>query len=143
MFSTATISGSINQAKPSVNLYSLQLWAPQIQVCGFTSNSGLITGSAANAAIYLGTWNLPLGLGYGQDAFFDVTSYLQSINGAYVGFVLRDTQDSGFDIFSSIEYYYGYPSQLTVSTVPVPGTIVLMLSGLAGLIGIHRIKGSE
>ena len=83
---------------------------------------------------------MPADLGYGQDTFFDVTSFLSTITSPYVGFNLRSY--TGTNVFSSLEYNYGHPSQLSVTTSPVPepSTIVLMGLGLVGLAGYGRKK---
>ena len=82
------------------------------------------------------TWDhLNEGLDFGEDAFFDVTSFLQTVVRPYVGFNLRT---EGTDVFSSIEYNYGHPAQLHVTIVPVPATILLLGSGLIGLVGFRR-----
>lgn len=142
-FSTSAISGSITQAFLSVNPYSLTPAIPQIDVYGFTSSSGLITATDVNTGIFIGSWDLPSNLGHGQDAFFDVTSFLSNTNAPYVGFNLRaapsaDVSSAG--VFSSIEFNLGHPSQLTVSTVPIPGAIFLFMSGLLGLFGVLKRK---
>lgn len=118
-FPTSSISGTVTQAKLTVNPYGLPLWGLSVDVYGFTSSSGLIDAASANAGTYLGTWMLPANLGYGQDAYFDVTGFVAAnASASYLGFNLR-TPDGGTDVFSSIEYNYGHPSQLLVTVSAV------------------------
>lgn len=126
-FSTSQISGSVMQASLTVNPYSMPLQCFQIGVYGYQSNNGDITSSDNNAGIFLGNWILPATLGYGEDAFFDVTQFMQTVSSPFVSFNLRST-NGGSDQFSSLEYNYGHPSQLTV-TIPEPATIMLLSLG--------------
>ena len=137
-FSTAAFPNSFSRALLSVNPYGLPLWGLNVDVYGFKSTSGLIATSDATAGTYLGTLILPPDLGFGQDAYFDVTAFLMGVDTPYVGFVLYTPPMHG-DVFSSLEYNCGHPAQLTISTpVPEPGAITLLLLGLAGLIGFRR-----
>lgn len=131
-FPTSSIPGPISQALLSVNPYGLPLWGPIVQVFGYESNDGQLTFSDYDAGTFLGNWVLPLALGYGEDAFLDVTPFLSGISSPYVGFNLR-TESGGTDVFSSLEYNYGHPAQLIVSSVPEPHGIALILSGIAAL----------
>jgi hypothetical protein len=124
-FPTDSINGQITSATLSVNPYALPLWGPTVHVYGYSSTDGILTSSDYNAGIFLGNWTLP-DLGYGQDAYFDVTSFLKTVTTPYVGFNLR-TDDT--DVFSSLEYNYGHPSQLTVKTIPEPATLFLLTLG--------------
>lgn len=132
------ISGSISSALLSVNPYGLPLFDTSVDVYGFTDNTGFLAASDAHAGTFLGTWNLPE-LNSGQDAFFDVTNFLNSANTAYVGFNLRTNDGIGADVFSSLEYNYGHPSNLLVTSVPVPEPVsaVLMLLG-GGVMSLSR-----
>ncbi len=114
-FSSKLVPKGMTQALLSVNPYGLPLWGPTLEVYGFTSTSGLIDAASASAGTFLGTWTLPTNLGYGEDAFFDVTAFVASVKpkgGPFIGFNLRNA--SGTDVFSSIEFNYGHPSQLTI-----------------------------
>jgi hypothetical protein len=145
-FPTSPIAGGFSQAMLSVNPYALPLWGTTVQVFGYGSNDGKLTSSDYNSGTFLGNWVLP-NIGYGQDAFFDVTQFLSGVSDSYVGFNLRST---GVDQFSSLEHNYGHPSQLvlsypasdTVSGTPEPPGIMLMISGIAalGFIAVLRKK---
>lgn len=137
VFSTDSIATSNSQATLSVNPYGLPLWGNPVAVYGFQSNVGYITSSEYNAGVFLGNWYLPSNLGYGQDAFFDVTAFLQNANSPFVGFNL---QSGGTDVFSSLEYNYGHPSQLTVTAVPLPSTAFLFAPSLVGLLGLAKFQ---
>jgi hypothetical protein len=134
VFSTSSIHFPISAASLSVNPYGLPLFAPVIDVYGFAEQSGVVSMSYGTGGTFLGAWTLPPGLGYGQDAFFDVTSFLASVNAPYVGFALR-APDSGPDVLSSLTSNYGHPEQLTVTSISVPEPGVLDVLGLA-LVGV-------
>ena len=134
-FSTSAITSPISQAVLSVNPYGLPLWGPIVQVFAYESSDGVLTFSDYGAGTFLGDWMLPSNLSYGQDTYFDVTQYLLGITSSYVGFNLR-TENGGTDVFSSIEYNYGHPAQLTVSLIPEPATILLLGTGFAALAGV-------
>ena len=129
-FSIAPLPGSFESALLSVNPYGLPSWAPTINVYGLASTSPTISMFDVTSAptTFLGIWTLPPGLGYGQDAFFDVTAFLRTVDTPYVAFVLRSVD--GPDVLSSTQYNYGHPSQLTITSVPEPGTLVLLLAGI-------------
>ena len=137
-FPMSSIASPITRAYLSVNPYGLPLWDLSVSMYGYESSDGALTSSDYNAGTFLGTLMLPDRLNYGQDAFFDVTSFLQTVGGPYVGFNLRT--DAGTDVFSSLESNYGHPAQLTVTMVPEPSTVLLLLSGILGLVGITRIR---
>ncbi len=127
-FPIDSLNGQITTATLSVNPYALPLFGLTVHVCGYSSIDGLVTISDYDEGLFLGDWILP-DLGYGQDAYFDVTSFMKTVTTPYVGFNLR-TND--MDTFSSLEYNHGHPSQLTVTTVPEPATLLLFaLGGLA------------
>lgn len=138
-FSTAQITGAVSEALLSVNPYGLPLWGPVVHVYGYESTDGQLTSSDYNAGTFLGDWVLP-SLGYGEAAFFDVTSFLSSVTSDFVGFNLR-TDSGGTNVFSSLEYNYGSPSQLIVTSVtniPEPMTALLLLTGMFGLVLTRR-----
>ena len=133
-FATAAFAGNVSSAYLSVNPYALPLFGPQLDVYGFASASSTISISDLASPTFLGTWTLPIGLGYGQDAFFDVSAFLTSVNSPYVDFILKDGS-GGTDQFSSTQNNYGHPAQLTVTLVPEPQTWTFLLLGLA-LLGL-------
>lgn len=135
-FPTISIAGPITQAFLTVNPYGLPLWAPDVDVYGITGTSGLISADDINAGTFLGTLHLPSNLNYGQDAYFDVTAFMASASTPFVGFNLRSP--TGPDVFSSIEYNYGHPSQLLV-TVPEPAPQMLLIVA-AGILLLLRMK---
>jgi len=110
----------------SVNPYALPLFGPQLDVYGFASSSSTISQTDLVSPTFIGTWTLPSNLGYGQNAFFDVTSFLQSVQTPYVDIILENS--GGTDVFSSTQYNYGHPSQLTVLT-PEPAAGALLFLG--------------
>jgi hypothetical protein len=126
-FSLNSIDGQIGTATLTVNPYGLPLWGNPVQVYGYSSIDGKLTLSDYDAGIFLGSWTLP-NLNIGQNAFFDVTSFLKTVTTPYVGFNLRS---DGTDVFASLEYNHGHPSQLLVTTIPEPGTLLLLGIGAA------------
>jgi len=110
----------------------LPLWDKTVDIFGFSSNDGILTSSDYNAGTLLGTLTLRDDLTYGEDSFFDVTGFINSVSSSYVGFNLRTT---GTDVFSSLEYNYGHSAQLNVENVdvPEPSTLAIMLLGLGGI----------
>lgn len=145
-FSSAPITGSVTQAILTLNPYGLPLWGTNVDVYGYGTNIGTLDVTDANAGTFLGTLVLPQNLGYGQDAFFDVTQLVQGIASPYIGFNLR-TESGGTDVFSSLEYNYGHPSQLLVTmAVPEPSTLALMIASVvaAGGLSLRRpVRNSQ
>jgi hypothetical protein len=114
----------------ALNPYALPLYDPEVGIYGYGNADGAITGADYNAGVFLGTLTLPPGLGYGQDALFNVTDFVRNVPGAYFGFSLRT--DAGTDVFSSMEYNYGKPSRLVGTPVPEPSTCALVLMTTMG-----------
>jgi PEP-CTERM motif len=126
-FQLPEIQGTITRALLSVNPYALPLWGNPVDVYGFGTSSGRLGASDYNAGIYLGSWTLP-GLNFGEEAYFDVTSLFSGINAPYVAFNLRS---GGDDIFSSLKWNYGHPSELILTTVvPEPSTLWVLGGGV-------------
>jgi PEP-CTERM motif len=134
-FSTSQITSGFTGALLSLNPYGLPLWGPTVDVYGYGTAIGALNVTDANAGSFLGTLTLPANLGYGQDAYFDVTSFVSSINSPFVAFNLRS---SGTNVFSSLEYNYGHPSQLLITPVPEPSSIVLISAGLLAVLRTRR-----
>ena len=133
-FDSLDIKGSVSEAILTLNPYGLPLWGDKVAIYGFGSDVRGLDASDANDGTFLGTLHLPVALGYGQDAFFDVTNFIKDNHSPFIGFNLRT---EGTDVFSSLEYNYGHPAQLLVrstSPVPEPETYAMMLAGL-GLVG--------
>jgi hypothetical protein len=136
-FSTAAFKGLVESAVFSVNPYGLPLFGPQLDVYGFASSSSSISEADLASPTLIGTWILPSSLGFGQDAFFDVTKFLQSVQTPYVDIILKNS--GGTDVFSSTQYNYGHPSQLTVVT-PEPAAGALVLLGLPFVYLLRRVS---
>lgn len=139
-FAASDIPKDISQAFLELNPYGLPLWGPTVAVYGYGSNSGTINISDANTGSFLGNFNLPSDLGYGQIASFDVTRFVQENSSPYIGFDLIST---GTDVFSSSEYNYGNPPELeTISAVPLPGAAAMFIGALGALGMTSRIRFS-
>jgi len=138
-FSSAALAGTITQAILTLNPYALPLFGTEVDVYGYGTGIGQLDDTDANAGTFLGTLVLPANLGYGEDAFFDVTSFVANTHAPFLAFNLRSV---GTDVFSSLEYNYGHPSQLLITTaVPEPASIALLFIGLCFALGImarHR-----
>lgn len=133
-FSLAGLQGTVTHATLAVNPYGLPLWGNPVDVYGYGTQSGLLQSSDYHAGNYLGAWTLP-NLGYGQDGYYDVTSLFANLNTPYVAFNLRS---GGVDVFSSLEYNYGHPSELLLTTyVPEPSALGLLAAGAIG-VGLQR-----
>ena len=138
-FSSASISGTVSQAFLTLNPYGLPLWGPTVDVYGYGTAIGHLDVTDANAGTFLGTLVLPSDLGYGEDAFFDVTAFVATTDAPFLAFNLRTT---GTDVFSSIEYNYGHPSQLLVTAVPEPAQAALLIAGLLAVCGVSRRRST-
>ncbi|MFA5164971.1 MAG: PEP-CTERM sorting domain-containing protein [Candidatus Omnitrophota bacterium] len=139
-FPTSQILWPISTAYLSVNPYGLPLWSKTVQIYGYGSSDGQLTSSDYDAGNYLGVLILPEDLGYGEDALFEVTSFMQGVSTPFVGFNIR-SEYAKTDIFSSLEYNEGHSAQLLVSPIPEPSTIILILAGLP-LLGFRKNHGS-
>lgn len=144
-FSSAGIDGPVESALLSVNPLALPLWGPIVDVYGFGTELGALDASDAFAGTFLGSWTLPE-LALGEDAFFDVTSFVAGTTASFLAFNLR-TAPGGTDVFSSLEQNYGHPAQLTVTTaaraVPEPSTLVLFAAGILGFGLIPRRRRAK
>ena len=116
-FSSEAITGLVSQALLTLNPYSLPLFGQNLEVYGYGTTLGQLDETDGDAGALLGTLVLPLDLGFGQDAFFDVTAFVNSVNAPFLAFNLRSPD--GVDDFSSLESNYGHPSQLLL-TFAVP-----------------------
>jgi PEP-CTERM motif len=141
-FSSAAIAATITQVFLTLNPYGLPLFGPTVDVYGYGTAIGQLDVTDANAGTFLGTLVLPANLGYGQDALFDVTAFVENTHAPFLAFNLRS---AGTDVFSSLEYNYGHPSQLLIATAaPEPASIGLVLIGLVlALGGIARRRSTS
>jgi hypothetical protein len=126
-FDASAMDAPVISATLTLNPYGLPLWGPTVDVYGYGTAIAALDVSDANAGTYLGTLVLPADLGYGKDAYFDVTAFAATTAAPYLAFNLRS---EGTDVFSSLEYNYGHPSQLLITTVPEPASAALLLAGL-------------
>lgn len=132
-FSTDLINSPVESALLSLNPYSLPLHDKTMDVYGYGTNIGVLTSSDGNAGTYLGTWVIPENLLFHQETFFDVTDFINSLGTSFAAFNLRT--DSGPNSFSSLEYNYGKPAQLYITTtVNEPSTLLLISLGIFGLL---------
>lgn len=135
-FSSALITGTVTRAFLTLNPYGLPLFGERVDVYGYGTTIGQLDVTDANAGTFLGTLVLPPDLGYGQDAFFDVTAFLVNATAPFLAFNLRSTDT---DVFSSLEYNYGHPSQLLITfAVPEPPLAALLVTALLVYCGISR-----
>jgi hypothetical protein len=102
------------------------LQANPVLVFGYDNASGTLGQSDFNAGTYIGAWTFPANLLPGQEEFFDVTTFVQSVQGSYFGFDLR--AEDGVDLFSSTASNYGTPPEL-IATVPEPPASCLIVLG--------------
>ena len=88
-FSMAGLRQPQSQVLLTLNPYGEPLFGKDVAVYGFGTSTGALAASDANAGTYIGTLVLPDNLGYGQDATFDVTAFVNSVRSDYVAFNLR------------------------------------------------------
>jgi len=139
-FSSEAITAPVSQAFLTLNPYSLPLFGQNLEVYGYGTTLGQLDETDGNAGALLGTLVLPLDLGFGQDAFFDVTAFVNTVNAPFLAFNLRSPD--GVDDFSSLEFNYGHPSQLLITfAVPEPPLATLLLAALLAYLGfsLHRL----
>jgi len=117
-----------------LNPYAEPLFASTLYVFGFDNASGVLSGSDYNAGTYIGTWTIPLSLGYGQETFFDVTSFVKSATGSFFGFELRapgldedDFSSTGQDIFPPPELIASIPEPPSSSLIGLAASIWAVL----------------
>ncbi len=136
-FASNSISGAVTQALLSLNPYGLPLFGNEVSIYGYGTAIGALDDSDADAGVLLGILILPANLGYGEDVYFDVTAFVAATNAPFLAFNLRTTDT---DVFSSLEYNYGHPSQLLVTTAELaePAPMALLFSGLLALGGFSR-----
>ena len=109
-----------------LNPYGLPLFGTNVSVYGFDGGTGTLVGSNFNSGTLIGVWALPPGLGYGQVATFDVTTFVKSTKGPYFGFIL---QADGGDTFSSTSINYGTPPELFAIGPPLPPLLAITKAG--------------
>jgi hypothetical protein len=86
-FSSAAITGTITQAFFTLNPYGLPLFGPNVDVYGYGTSIGQLDVTDANAGTFLGTLVLPANLGFGQDAFFDVTAFVANTQAPFLALI--------------------------------------------------------
>jgi hypothetical protein len=138
-FSSAAIDEFTTSVLLSLNPYGLPL-GRTVDIYGYGTSVARLNAADVNAGIFLGTLVLPTSPGYGQDIYFDVTAFATSTIAPFLAFNLRSTD---INIFSSLEYNYGHPAQLVVGSVPEPGTMTLLLTGLVAVGAIKRRSRSS
>lgn len=120
------VNNSVNpveSAQLSINPYALPVWDKSVDIYAYTDELGYLVASDGNAGVFLGTLQIPENIGYGESVYFDVTDIISIAGSPYISFNLRT--DSGSDLFSSLEYNYGNPSQLIIQTAEPPPAPVL------------------
>ncbi|HBG27726.1 MAG: hypothetical protein A2Y10_19215 [Planctomycetes bacterium GWF2_41_51] len=127
-FPTSQITKPVANATLSISSYASKVLLTEIGVYGYENSDNSITLSDYNAGTFIGIWDIPPNLSYGKDIFFDVTPFLQGADSSFVKFNLRGVSGS-LGAFCSLDSNLGHPSQLTVTLVPEPTTIALMLLG--------------
>jgi hypothetical protein len=129
-FSLPAVDATVDQALLTVSPYATPVSSNPLEIYGYQDYDGYVGSDDYDAGILIGNWSLPINLGFGQDASFDVTDFMKGVSSPYVGFNLRLPQ-GGADVLCSNEYYYqpyGHPSQLIVSYVPEPGIWIYLVS---------------
>ena len=134
-FPMSSINEPSSRVLLSVNPYGTPVDSKALQVYGFSSNNSQLNATDYDAGALLENWYLPTTLSWGQDAYLDVTQFVQNASGPYVCFNLRS---SGIFQLCSLSYKYDHPSQLTVTTVPEPSSILALLCGIVAMGGIIR-----
>ncbi len=104
-FASNSISGAVTQALLSLNPYGLPLVGNEVSIYGYGTAIGALDDSDADAGTLLGILILPANLGYGEDVYFDVTTFVAATNAPFLAFNLRTTDT---DVFSSLEFNYGH-----------------------------------
>jgi hypothetical protein len=112
-FNTSQYSTMLLEINPD----GLPLWDLTPSLYGFDGGTGTLYGSNYYSGTLIGVWTLPSGLNYGQPAFYDVTAFVKSTKGPYLGFILQGVGD----VFSSLAQNYGLPPELyAIGPVPPP-----------------------
>jgi len=112
-------ASKVKSAFLSINPYGLPLFDLTVDVYGYSTAEGQLVDADANAGTLLGTQNNPADTGYGEPVLFDVKEFIgkskaTKAEAPFIAFNLRT--DGGTDVFSSLEYNYGQPAQLLVTT---------------------------
>jgi hypothetical protein len=121
-----------------VNPYSEPLFSNSVAVYGIADSASTIGVNDLSKATYLGSFANLSSLKFNQEAYFNVTSFVQSAQGTDFEFILVD--NDGVDNFSSVEQNYGTPSGLEVITAPEPSTWELLFGGLGLLVFSRRFR---
>jgi hypothetical protein len=112
-----------------------------VLVYGYDNASGTLSQSDFNAGTYIGAWTFPANLLPGQEEFFDVTTFVQSVQGSYFGFDLRS--EEGVDLFSSTAINYGTPPEL-ITTVPEPlgSSLIVLAAAVCALVSKNTLRAN-
>lgn len=145
-YAAPSIPKSILSAYLVVTAYGLPFWAKELEVYGYETNQFELNIADVNTGTYLGNLITPDIFRFGEDIYLDVTSFFtQAQSSSYIAFNLRNTATLGSNNMpTSLEYNYGRPTQLiitTVASVPEPENYALFILGL-GLIGFAYQRNS-
>ena len=109
-----------------LSFYSLPAFGNSVSVYGYDYAAGQLTSSDYNAGTYLGSLVIPGNIIYETQLFFDVTSFVQSEQGAYFGFELQSSEVDWFNIARNV---YDPPPELIATSVPEPSICALTAFG--------------
>jgi hypothetical protein len=110
------------------------------------NNTGSAGGVEGNSTVFLGTLTLTLsGLSAGDSVSFsspDLLTFLQADTNDLVTFIItRQQRNFGIETFASKENIDFSPPMLELTTIPIPATALLFVSGLFGIFGTIRKRG--
>jgi hypothetical protein len=123
-------SSAYSNVSLEINPYGEPMWDSNLNVYGFSSTTGTFSPGEYGMGTYLGTYTNLSSIGFGQEAFLNITSFVQSNTAPYFGILLQDpnTADIGPDVLSSTRYNYGNPSEIIASPEPSSWMLALIAS---------------